>query len=514
MKGDVMADSSLLASLLDCAGKVFSLAGKLGLAFHEEHQGQGRQIEPAGWNRHALDFDAFCAALLDLRDAMQNPPDGFSPVAKPLLEAARIARAMRDAQARDGSFANCLDSFPALMTVSRDGWEATKVATNLRRQDDPFAFVDEPTATPDYSLLDRFPATPEGHVAFLEFVGNELCLAADAKRQQLDRGYSNDTLAGMVRGIKWTEARARAAALTTTYPEIASQLDDALAFDLSIAKIGELNEQYGRGISALWKASRKPTKPATPAELEIPPDGKMRCTDGVVAAHGVLLDEIMLGPRPGFGNTFPISDLDAIVVEGDSPSVCPKTDRPISPEWLPTILKAFNRVGLVKPGQTIHWVGGQAKLENLCTCFRDGFPSPDTAATDKARNGGNLMERLVSGHDDAELPQRELAQAATPAASDSEPGEPMATTGKLGNESATDSPTGFLGGAALADVIGIHATRRDAFFRQLERRRTSLGDNHWHEVRDPRPNNPRYLYRADSPKLRDLAAGYKTPKRA
>jgi hypothetical protein len=73
---------------------------------------------------------------------------------------------------------------------------------------------------------------------------------------------------------------------------------------------------------------------------------------------------------------------------------------------------------------------------------------------------------------------------------------------------------GFLGGTALADALGIHATRRDAFFRQLERQRISLGDDCWHEVREPRPNSPRFLYRVDSPKLRDLAAAYKNPKTA
>jgi hypothetical protein len=80
------------------------------------------------------------------------------------------------------------------------------------------------------------------------------------------------------------------------------------------------------------------------------------------------------------------------------------------------------------------------------------------------------------------------------------------------DELGPESPTGFQGGAALADALGIHATRRDAFFRQLERQRLSLGDDCWHEVREPRPNSPRFLYRADSPKLRDLATGYKTPK--
>jgi hypothetical protein len=56
------------------------------------------------------------------------------------------------------------------------------------------------------TLLDRFPATSAGHVAFLEFVRDEVRYAADAKRQQLAKGYSNDTLASMVRGIKWQEA--------------------------------------------------------------------------------------------------------------------------------------------------------------------------------------------------------------------------------------------------------------------------------------------------------------------
>ena len=74
--------------------------------------------------------------------------------------------------------------------------------------------------------------------------------------------------------------------------------------------------------------------------------------------------------------------------------------------------------------------------------------------------------------------------------------------------------TGFLGGTALAETLGIHPTRRDAFFRQLERQRISLGDDCWHEVREPRPNSPRFLYSADSTKLRELAKAYAMPKSA
>ncbi len=170
-----MADSSPLAGLLDRAGKVFSLAGKLGRAFHEEHQGQGRQIAPSGWNHHATAFDEFCAALLDLRDAMQNPPDGFAPVAKPLLEAARIAKGIRVAMQRpDGrTWAAHLEFFPHLNSVYEDGWRAIKEVTKTRRPDDPFAFVDEPAASNPLGI-DTTPATPKPPIQFVEAAARDI----------------------------------------------------------------------------------------------------------------------------------------------------------------------------------------------------------------------------------------------------------------------------------------------------------------------------------------------------
>jgi hypothetical protein len=241
-----MADESPLAGLLDRAGNVFSLAGKLGRAFHEEGQSRAIFFDPTIWQRHAPTFNEFCAALLDLREPMQNPPDGFGPVAQHLLQAAKLAKGIRDTLGRDGGFTDYLDYFPSLNTVFQSGWEAVKEVSKARLPDDPLAFVDEPKA-PALSLLDR---------------------------------------------------------------------------------------------------------------------------------------------------------------------------------------------------QKI-----KAKL-----------------AAEPASNAG------------------------------------------------PDSPTGFLGGAALADALAVHSTQRDAFFQRLMRQRMSLGDDCWHEVRDPRPNSPRFLYRVDSPKLRDLAAGYKNPK--
>ncbi|MEO2030480.1 MAG: hypothetical protein ABGZ35_00195 [Planctomycetaceae bacterium] len=129
--------------------------------------------------------------------------------------------------------------------------------------------------------------------------------------------------------------------------------------------------------------------PVSSKPWEVAPDG--RVNERAVASHGLHLDDILLGPRPGFGNRFPISDFDAIVVDGDTPSVCPETDRPVDTEWLPVISDVFKRVGLVKPGQTIHWVGGQAKLENVCTCFnQDSLAAPQTSIEPQPPDGESV----------------------------------------------------------------------------------------------------------------------------
>ncbi|MDA1052705.1 MAG: hypothetical protein O3C40_19800 [Planctomycetota bacterium] len=189
-----------------------------------------------------------------------------------------------------------------------------------------------------------------------------------------------------------------------TYPDVAIYI---------FRRLGTLKQAAQRGWTAAKQGGTIPEDPhpvsELPATMEVAGDGQIRLADWAVAAHGVLLHQINLGPRPAFGNKFPISDFDAIVVDGDTPSVCPKTDRPVDAIWLPEILEVFKRCGMVKSGQTIHWVGSQAKLENVCTCFREGFPKPAATLTGNAANGGDLIERLLAGPDDAELSPRELA---------------------------------------------------------------------------------------------------------
>ena len=163
-KGEPMADHSALGGLLDRAGNVFSLAGQLGLAFHQERETQGRvrQIDPTGWDRHQPAFNEFCAAVLDLRDAMQNPPDGFAPVANALRKAAGVAKQIRDAMqtAHGRTEAVYLDFFPELNTVAADGREAIRDVTKARQPDDPFAFVDQSTMGKDAGI-DTTPTLPK-----------------------------------------------------------------------------------------------------------------------------------------------------------------------------------------------------------------------------------------------------------------------------------------------------------------------------------------------------------------
>jgi hypothetical protein len=134
-----------------------------------------------------------------------------------------------------------------------------------------------------------------------------------------------------------------------------------------------------------WLAVATLNAKSTPITPERDDDGNLRLPGWIERKHGLLLDQIHLGR----GNMFPISTSDAKIVDGDTPAVCPKTDRPVGAEWLPTILSIYRRCGMVGPAQTIHWVGGQLRLENVCTCFGVG-DSPGPSNVDR---GGRTVIR-------------------------------------------------------------------------------------------------------------------------
>jgi hypothetical protein len=172
-----MADAIPLAGLLDRAGKVFSLAAQLGRTFQEDHEPQGGIIwpDPGGWVRHQPRFNEFCAAVLELQEAMQNPPDGFAPVARVLLEAAGLAKQIRDVmQTSEGwTWTSYRSFFPDLNSVAVSGQEAICNVTKARRLDDPFAFVDQLAKGKD-ARIDTTPTLPKPPSALIETAARDI----------------------------------------------------------------------------------------------------------------------------------------------------------------------------------------------------------------------------------------------------------------------------------------------------------------------------------------------------
>ncbi len=77
---------------------------------------------------------------------------------------------------------------------------------------------------------------------------------------------------------------------------------------------------------------------------------------------------------------------------------------------------------------------------------------------------------------------------------------------------SSDGPSGFLGVSELFAALGIPESQQDNFAQALSRNRRDLGDSNFHEVREPRPNAPKFLYRANAPELLRIAKRYQKPK--
>lgn len=332
--------------------------------------------------------------------------------------------------------------------------------------------IEDHSALP-LTLLERFPVTAAGHMAFLEFVRDEIRNAAEAKRRQLEREYSNATIESMVRGIKWAEARARFAALLDLPDGERAAIDGILRRELTVGAVEQIDVLLGPAVSDLRDTFERirweRTSVGLPADancvVDLPADWD-GTLDALPAAklYGYKVDNIVLGPTYFHGNKFPIHNYDCLAVPGNKPSICPSADRKPQTEWLPSIERRFRELRLVGDGQTIHWVGSQSKAGSVCGCF----------STEKNANAGS-----------------------------SGPGETVYSR-----------PSGFMGGAALADALGVHLTQRGAFSKQLERERQKLADGCWIEAANRRPNAPHYLYLASDPAIQAIAAAYQQPKLA
>lgn len=115
------------------------------------------------------------------------------------------------------------------------------------------------------NLPERFPRDTSGNLRLLEFVRDEIHYAAEAKRQQLARGYSNDTLERMIRGVYWTEAKVRLELLTELPLDLRNQVDRILSRELAIGTIEQIDNLLSPVITALrnaWEDARNPSNPS------------------------------------------------------------------------------------------------------------------------------------------------------------------------------------------------------------------------------------------------------------
>ncbi|MBC7853630.1 MAG: hypothetical protein IAF94_09355 [Pirellulaceae bacterium] len=104
-----------------------------------------------------------------------------------------------------------------------------------------------------FTLMDRFPATPAGHVGFLEFVRSEVRNAAEANLR-VGRDYPEGTIVSMISGIKWIEASARLAAITNLPEGVKANANEVLRRELTAGTVEQINVLLTPAVSGLRDA--------------------------------------------------------------------------------------------------------------------------------------------------------------------------------------------------------------------------------------------------------------------
>lgn len=192
--------------------------------------------------------------------------------------------------------------------------------------------------------------------------------------------------------------------------------------------VGESSAILLRRFSNIFRASAAAidhihrTPPAR--TQDVPADWDGRIDSLPQTRFGYLVDAVVLGPTAAYANHFPIYNFDCKAVPGSAPTICPRADRKPQPEWLPQIEKRFRELNLIRDGQTIHWVGSQSRVGNVCGCTSEQLaslasPQPDEIIdplfTEIAANHARDLEadRLAS---EAHAKQRSLDKEYTKAA--------------------------------------------------------------------------------------------------
>jgi hypothetical protein len=106
----------------------------------------------------------------------------------------------------------------------------------------------------------------------------------------------------------------------------------------------------------------------------------------LLARFGVyVVDGVTIGPPDPtrVPNSEPIYNTDCYPIAGTVPRVCPRSAPRLPVELLPEVEARFRSLQIVRPDQTVLWVGRQARMESLCmygkgcTCFAEcALPRP------------------------------------------------------------------------------------------------------------------------------------------
>jgi hypothetical protein len=240
-----MADSSPPVRLWDRARKAFGLASDFASWLKEADQPVHDMTGFDEIHRNAMGemrrrFGELVAAVLECAPLVASQ-DGSTEVAsavRALAEWTAKWDAKTDSDPTGQSWTLLSGEWPELNTFVWNGHKAIEAAENPSKRD-RWKFLEE--SQTGFTLLDRYPATPAGHVAFLEFVRDEVHYTADAKRSQLERGYSNATIESMVRGIKWAEALTRVAALSTLREGVRANVSDILHRELTAGTVEQID---------------------------------------------------------------------------------------------------------------------------------------------------------------------------------------------------------------------------------------------------------------------------------
>ncbi len=252
-----MADNSALAGLLERASQLLDLVVELASGIREN------EFSPGDENRRRI-ASAWFALLPRVVEIGQSLPTEPNPVADWIREVGRVAQWFDDAtQERGFSDVLFLSNCDGFIRVAEEG--RALIQELSAKQHDPFAFVnDVPAETESVEL--HCPETPALQVAFLESLRDELHYTAEAKRHQFERGYSNETLASMVSGIRWAEAGQRISLLSELSGDTVEQVARVLRRELTVGTVEQIDELLGpavRSVRDAWENHNLPPQAAS-----------------------------------------------------------------------------------------------------------------------------------------------------------------------------------------------------------------------------------------------------------